>query len=325
MTKPPAIIAIDLPAGLLEDLRRSVTPIVTGSDPAAVAEALPRAEGILCSALLPLPAELLDRAPRLRVISNFGVGYNNVDLEAATARGIAVCNTPGVLSGAVADLTLALILAIARRLLANAAYVRAGGWSRREPPPPLGWDPAGKTLGIVGFGRIGQAVALRARAFGMEVVYHDLVTDPVEGLEDCRPVSLEELLETSDVVSLHVNLDPSTHHLIGARELALMKPTAWLINTSRGQVVDQQALTAALRDGTIAGAALDVLDPEPPAPDDPLLAMENVIVLPHVGSATVETRAAMRDMAVRNLVAVLTGRTPPSCVNPSVLERAGSR
>jgi glyoxylate reductase len=322
MTKPPAIIAIDLPAGLLEDLRRSVTPIVTGGDPAAVAEALPRAEGILCSALLPLPAELLDRAPRLRVISNFGVGYNNVDLEAATARGIAVCNTPGVLSGAVADLAMALILAVARRLFANAAYVRGGGWSRREPPPPLGWDPAGKTLGIVGFGRIGQAVALRARAFGMEVVYHDLVNEPVEGLEDCRPVSLEELLETSDVVSLHVNLDPSTHHLIGARELALMKPTAWLINTSRGQVVDQQALTAALQDGTIAGAALDVLDPEPPAPDDPLLAMENVIVLPHVGSATVETRAAMRDMAVRNLVAVLTGRTPPACVNPSVLAHA---
>lgn len=318
MSKPLAVIAIDLPAGLLEDLRRSVHPIVTGNDPAAIEAALPRAEGILCSALFPLPAGVLDRAPHLRVISNFGVGYNNVDLAAATARGIAVCNTPGVLSGAVADLTMALVLAIARRLFANAAYAR-DGWARREAPPPLGWDPAGKVLGIVGFGRIGQAVALRARAFGMDVVYHDLVSAPVEGLEECVPLTLEEVLERADVVSLHVNLDPSTHHLIGARELERMKPTAWLINTSRGQVVDQAALTAALREGRIAGAALDVLDPEPPAADEPLLAMENVIVLPHIGSATVETRAAMRDMAVRNLVAVLTGRTPPSCVNPEVL------
>lgn len=318
MSKPLAVIAIDLPAGLLEDLRRSVHPIVTGNDPEAIEAALPRAEGILCSALFPLPAGVLDRAPHLRVISNFGVGYNNVDLAAATARGIAVCNTPGVLSGAVADLTMALVLAIARRLFANAAYAR-DGWARREAPPPLGWDPAGKVLGIVGFGRIGQAVALRARAFGMEVVYHDLVSAPVEGLEECVPLTLEEVLERADVVSLHVNLDPSTHHLIGARELERMKPTAWLINTSRGQVVDQAALTAALREGRIAGAALDVLDPEPPAADEPLLAMENVIVLPHIGSATVETRAAMRDMAVRNLVAVLTGRTPPSCVNPEVL------
>lgn len=318
MSKPLAVIAIDLPAGLLEDLRRSVHPLVTGGDPAAVAEALPRAEGILCSALLPLPATVLETAPNLRVISNFGVGYNNVDLAAATARGIAVCNTPGVLSGAVADLTMALVLAIARRLFANATYARSG-WTRREPPPPLGWDPAGKVLGIVGFGRIGQAVAHRARAFGMEVVYHDLVDAPVEGLEACVPLPLDELLERADVVSLHVNLDPSTHHLIGAPQLERMKPTAWLINTSRGQVVDQAALTAALREGRIAGAALDVLDPEPPAPDEPLLALENVIVLPHIGSATVETRAAMRDLAVRNLVAVLTGRTPPSCVNPAVL------
>ncbi len=318
MSKPHAVIAIDLPAGLLEDLRRSINPIVTGSDPAAVEAALPRAEGILCSALLPLPAERLDRAPNLRVISNFGVGIDNIDLAAATARGIAVCNTPGVLSGAVADLTIGLILAIARRLFENAAYAR-DGWPRRQPPPPLGWDPAGKLLGIVGFGRIGQAVALRARAFGMEVIYHDLVDEPVEGLEDCRPVPLDELLELSDVVSLHVNLDPSTHHLIGARELARMKPTAWLINTSRGAVVDQSALVEALRQRTIAGAALDVLDPEPPAADEPLLAMENVILLPHIGSATVETRAAMRDMAVRNLIAVLTGRVPPACINPEVL------
>lgn len=320
MSKPAAVIAIDLPAGLLEDLRRSVTPIVTGPDPAAVDAALPRAEGILCSALFPMDAARLALAPNLRVIANFGVGYNNVDLEAATARGIAVCTTPGVLSGAVADLTMALILAIARRLFENAAYARGGGWSRREPPPALGWDPAGKTLGIVGFGRIGQAVALRARAFGMEVIYHDLVTAPVEGLEDCRPVPLAELLELADVVSLHVNLDPSTHHLIGAAELARMKPTAWLINTARGPVVDQAALREALASRQIAGAALDVLDPEPPAADEPLLAMENVIVLPHIGSATVETRAAMRDLAVRNLVAVLTGRTPPACVNPAVLQ-----
>ncbi len=320
MPRPTAIIAIDLPAGLLEDLRRSITPIVTGPDPAAIRAALPRAEGIVCSALFPLPAETLALAPNLRVIANFGVGYNNVDLAEATRRGIAVCNTPGVLSGAVADLTLALLLAISRRLFDNAAYARGGAWSRGEPPPPLGVDLAGKTLGIVGFGRIGQAVALRARAFGMAIVYADRVPGPVEGFEDCRQLPLEELLPVADFVSLHVNLDPSTHHLIGERQFAAMNPAAWLINTSRGAVVDQQALRHALAAGTIAGAALDVLDPEPPAPGDPLLQLPNVIVLPHIGSATVETRAAMRDLALRNLVAVLTGRTPPACVNPEVLE-----
>lgn len=320
MSKPLAIIAIDLPAGLLEDLRRSVTPLLTGPDPAAVHAALPRAHGILCSALFPLPAEVLAQAPNLRVIANFGVGYNNVNLEAATARGIAVCTTPGVLSGAVADLTIGLILAIARRLFDNARYAREG-WARGLPPPPLGWDPAGKTLGIIGFGRIGRAVALRAQALGMEVCFTDRFEDAGEGFERCRSLPLDALLETADVVSLHVNLDDSTRGLIGARELARMKPTAWLINTSRGAVVDQAALRAALAAGTIAGAALDVLDPEPPAPDEPLLAMDNVIVLPHIGSATVETRAAMREMAVRNLVAVLTGRQPAACVNPEVLCR----
>lgn len=320
MPRPTAIIAIDLPAGLLEDLRRSITPIVTGPDPTAIRAALPHAEGIVCSALFPLPAETLALAPNLRVIANFGVGYNNIDLAEATRRGIAVCNTPGVLSGAVADLTLALLLAISRRLFENAAYAR-DGWSRGAPPPPLGTDLAGKTLGIVGFGRIGQAVALRARAFGMTIVYADRVPGPVEGLEDCRQLPLQELLPVADFVSLHVNLDPSTHHLIGAHELARMNPAAWLINTSRGAVVDQRALYDALAAGTIAGAALDVLDPEPPAPDDPLLALPNVIVLPHIGSATIETRAAMRDLALRNLVAVLTGRTPPACVNPEVLGR----
>jgi len=284
--------------------------------------ALAEAEGLLCSNQLPIDARVMDLAPRLRVISGFGVGYNNVDVEEATRRGIAVCNTPGVLSAAVADLTIGMILAASRGMVASASYVRSGGWSRREPLPPLGWDVAGKTLGLVGFGRIGKAVAERARAFGMRIVCHDVFSDPGPGWQDCAMLPFDDLLRESDVLSLHVNLTPRTHHLIDARALGLMKPTAWIINTSRGPVIDQKALTAALQSGQVAGAVLDVLEDEPPAPDDPILTLPNAIIFPHIGSATVETRAAMLDLAVRNFTAVMSGQTPPECVNPEVLERA---
>lgn len=318
---PVACVAIQLPPAVQASLAdvcelRFLDPSLPADE---IRLALAEAEGLLCSALFPLPAELLAAAPKLRVIANFGVGYNNVDLAEATRRGIAVCNTPDVLSAAVADLTMALILAASRKVIENSEYVRRGEWSSRQPAPALGFDLAGKTLGIVGFGRIGREVAVRARAFGMHVSYFDVAGDVDDEWSWCEKRSLHELLAESDIVSVHVNLTALSHHLIGAIELGLMKQGAWLVNTSRGPAVHQEALVSALKTGQIAGAALDVLETEPPDANDPILSLPNVIVLPHVGSATIETRAAMLDLAVRNLRAVLTGERPPACVNPEVL------
>jgi len=323
---PRGTIQFALPARARELVESVCTgTFIAGPGDAAWADSLATAEGLLCSNQIPIPAALMDAAPHLRVISGFGVGYNNVDIEVATARGIAVCNTPGVLSAAVADLTIGMIVMASRRLFANAAFVREGGWARGEAAPGLGWDLAGKTLGLIGFGRIGKAVAERARPFGLRVIYFDEFPDAGSGWDDCSACLLDELLAQSDIVSLHVNLTKATHHIISARTLALMKPTAWVINTSRGPVIDQPALAHALANGTIAGAVLDVLEDEPPAPDDPILTLPNAIVFPHIGSATVETRAAMLDLAVANFVAVMSGQRPPECVNPEVLERALQR
>ncbi|MGE3075092.1 MAG: 2-hydroxyacid dehydrogenase [Dehalococcoidia bacterium] len=300
----------------------SATHLAPGHSAEEFRAAVAGAEGLLCSNQIPITAELMDSAPNLRVISGFGVGYNNVDLEAATARGIAVCNTPGVLSAAVADLTIGMIVLASRGLVPNAAYVRDGGWARRDPAPPLGWDLDGKTLGLIGFGRIGKAVAERARVFGMKPIYYDTFTNPGAGWEDCPYRSLDDLFRESDVVSLHVNLTDETHHIVDAHALAMMKPTAWVVNTSRGPVIDQPALTNALKTNQIAGAVLDVLEAEPPEADDPILTLENAFTLPHIGSATVETRAAMLELAVANFIAVMSGNRPPECVNPEVLESA---
>lgn len=322
-SRPIACVALPLPEEALARIRKTaeLRLLAPGFDEQSLHSALAGATALLCSNLLPIDAALFEAAPRLRVVSNFGVGFDNVDLAEASARGVIVSNTPGVLSEAVADLTMMLILAAARRMLENATFVTGGGWLRGEPRPPLGFDLAGKTLGIIGFGRIGQAVARRAMVFGMNILFEDVLDDPRVGFEQCIQCDIEYLLERSDVVSLHVNLSPQTHHLIGREQLAEMKPSAWLVNTSRGPVVDQAALVAALQSGAIAGAALDVLEEEPPRPDDPLLSLPNVILLPHVGSATVETRRAMLDLAVENLVAALDNRTPPACVNPEVLGR----
>jgi glyoxylate reductase len=321
---PVVCVTIALPQEVEERLRRVVDLrlVPPPAAPETLAPHLAAAEGILCSALFPIDTAFMDAAPRLRVVANFGVGFNNVDLEGATGRGIAVCNTPDVLSAAVADLTLAMILAVSRRIVESAAYVHGGGWSAGAPAVPLGFDVGGRTLGVVGFGRIGRAVADRARAFGMRIVYHDLFRVAGSGYADCHYRDLDDLLRESDIVTLHVNLTPETRHLVGARELALMKPSASIVNTSRGPVIDQPALVAALREGRLAAAALDVLETEPPLADDPILSLPNVLLLPHVGSATVETRAAMLDLAVRNLEAVITGRRPPACVNPEALDRA---
>jgi glyoxylate reductase len=248
---------------------------------------------------------VLDAAPNLRVVANYAVGSDNVDVEAARARGIAVGVTPDVLTDATADLAFGLILASARRFAEAEAAVRDGSWSDWAPDWLLGSDVHGATLGIVGFGRIGRAVAKRASGFGMEVLHTSRRS------EDPTATSLDELLERSDFVSLHVPLTPDTHHLIDARALARMKRTAHLINTGRGGLVDQDALREALSQRTLAGAALDVTDPEPLPVDDPLLDSPNLFVVPHIGSATRTARAAMADRAVDNLLAGLAGDPLP--------------
>ncbi len=269
--------------------------------PEELRSAVAEIDGLLSLITDRVDASVLDAAPRLKAIANMAVGTDNVDVEAARERGIPVGNTPDVLTDATADLAFALLLALARRIVPGAEMVRRGEWRTWEPAADLGADLAGATLGIVGWGRIGQAVARRAEGFGMEVVHSSRSSG----------VPLEELLERADFVSLHTPLTPETRALVDAGALARMKPTALLVNTSRGGVIDQDALRTALHEGTIAGAALDVTDPEPLPADHPLLDAPNLLVVPHVGSATVRTRARMAAMAVENLLAALDGREMP--------------
>jgi glyoxylate reductase len=266
--------------------------------------------------------DVLDAEPGLTVISNFAVGYDNVDVPAATERGVAVCNTPGVLTGATADATWSLLMAAARRIVEGVDYVKDGRWLTWGPTLLLGQEVTGSTLGIVGFGRIGKEVAKRAQGFDMTVLVYDTFRDEAAeaalGVE-FRP--LDDLLREADFVTLHVALTDETRHLMGPREFGLMKPTAILVNAARGPVVDTDALVAALRDGEIFAAGLDVTDPEPLPADHPLVALPNCTIVPHTASATVQTRDAMAILAARNLLAVLQGEPPPACVNPEVLGR----
>jgi len=262
------------------------------------------AEGLLCTLSDPIDAELLDGCPELRAIANFAVGVDNVDVAGAAERGITVGNTPGVLTETTADLAFALILACARGIVDAAGDVRAGRWRTWSPEGWLGRDVHGATLGIVGAGAIGQAVARRAEGFGMRVLLNGRT--PADGR-----VSLEELLRESDYVSVHCPLTDETRGLIDERALRAMRETAILVNTARGEIVDGRALQRALEDGWIAGAGLDVTDPEPLPADDPLLAAPNLTVVPHIGSATHATREAMAALAVDNLLAALGGRPMP--------------
>jgi len=264
----------------------------------------PELEGLLSLLTDPIDAELIDAAPKLRAISNYAVGVDNVDVEAAAARGIPVGNTPDVLTDSTADLAIALMLAAGRRLAEGEAFVRAGEWRTWEPGLMLGRDLHGATVGIVGYGRIGQAVGRRLEGFGCEV------------LTSRRSDDLGDLLERSDFVTLHTPLTPETRGLIGDAALRRMKPTAYLVNTARGPIVDTDALARALHAGELAGAALDVTDPEPLPGDHPLLRAPNLLVVPHVGSATVATRERMADMAVDNLLAGLAGEPMPNSVTP---------
>ncbi|NDJ62205.1 MAG: D-glycerate dehydrogenase [Chloroflexi bacterium] len=273
-------------------------------------------DGILCSITERIDANLIEAAgPQLKVISQMAVGYDNIDVAAAQARGIAVGHTPGVLTEATADLTLALLLAAARRIPESVEYIRKGEWRTWEPQTLLGHDLAGKTLGIVGLGRIGKAVAKRAAGFELRLIAHGpRLTDAEAAAVGAVRVDLPTLLREADFVSLHTPLTPETRHLINPTTLAQMKPTAILVNTTRGPVVDQTALYDALTNGVISGAALDVTDPEPLPADDPLLTLPNVVIVPHIGSATVGTRNQMARIAADNLIAGVNDQPLPHAV-----------
>ncbi|AOJ09914.1 2-hydroxyacid dehydrogenase [Burkholderia mayonis] len=313
-----------LPDDVLATLReRADVTVVDGAG--ALARALDAADGALGASLRITP-ELLDRAPRLRAWSTISVGFDNFDVADLTRRGIVLAHTPDVLTEATADTVFALILASARRVVELAEYVKAGQWRQSIGESLYGTDVNGKTLGIVGLGRIGAAVARRAAlGFRMQVLYTNRSANPeAQAQFGARRVELDELLATADFVCLQVPLSPDTRHLIGAREFAKMKKSAILVNASRGPVVDEAALVDALRAGTIRAAGLDVFEREPLAADSPLLSMRNVVALPHIGSATRETRHAMARCAAENLVAALDGTLACNVVNRDVLKRAQS-
>jgi glyoxylate reductase len=277
-------------------------------------------DGVLCLLTDRMDREALESAPRLKVVSNCAVGYDNVDVRTATRLGIAVTNTPGVLTDATAELALALLLSTARRIPWADRFAREGRYKEWSLALGLGTELQGKTLGILGAGRIGTALALKARGFGMKVLYSDVQrNETLERELGARKVDLDELLESTDFLSIHLNLSDDTRHLIGTRELKRMKSSAILINTSRGPVVDENALVEALRTFDIRAAGLDVYENEPDIHPG-LIGLENVVLLPHIGSATGETRTRMVDLAVSNLTAVLDGDEPPSLVNREVLD-----
>lgn len=286
-------------------------------DPEQLAAMLADADAALTLLTDRIDGPLLDRCPNLKVVSNLAVGYDNIDVPACTARNVAACTTPNVLTQTTAELAFALLLAVARQIIPAADAARNGDWKTWYPFRFLGRDVAGLTLGIIGLGRIGLAMAKMGLAFGLNVIYTGGQSN-----NEFREVSLDELLQTADIVSLHVPATPATHHLIGRRELAIMKPDAMLINTARGPVVDTDALVAALHEGRLFGVGLDVTDPEPLPADHPLYTFERVTILPHIASASEATRLQMSDLAAKNIVAVLEGSEPPHCLNPEVLADA---
>lgn len=311
--------ALDTLAGRTE---LEVWPGRSAPTPGELARRVASAEGLLCLLTDRIDAALLAAAPRLRAISSVSVGLDHIDLDAATARGIPVGHTPGVLTETTADLAFALLLAAARRVAEADRFVRAGGWRPErvwEPDLLLGRDVHGATLGIVGLGAIGRAVARRARGFGMRVLAWSRSRRPLGELEGAVEwAELSELLGQADFISVHLALAPGTRGLLGPAELAATRPGAVLVNTARGGIVDESALAGALREGRLAAAGLDVFACEPLEPGSPLLALPNVVLTPHIGSASLATRARMAELAVENLLAGLEGRRMPACANPEV-------
>ncbi len=285
--------------------------------PDALAARLARGDGLMCALTDKIDAALIARAPQLKVVANIAVGYNNVDVPACTARGIKVTNTPGVLDDSTADLAFALMLSTARRITEVESYIRKGEWTGWKLKQWLGVDVHHATLGIIGMGRIGQAIAKRAAGFDMKVIYHNRkrVAPEIETRVNAAHMSMDELLAQSDFIVLQMPYSPDTHHLIGAAQLTKMKPTAILINSTRGGVVDDKALIHALKTGVIRAAGLDVFEGEPKL-DRGFLELKNVVLTPHIGSSTEATRRAMAMTAAQNLVAALSGQKPPNWVNP---------
>ena len=321
-TRPVVVILVAIEDDLLDLIRTECeVRIVDHTTPRdELLAALKEVDGVLLSPRVPADAAFFDSAPKLKVLSTTSVGFDPFDIPEATRHGVVVCHTPGVLTAAVANVTMALIFNLTLRLFDNEHFVRSGGWARREGAPALGHDIQGKTLGVIGYGRIGQEVTRRMQALGMKTLWYDVFDTPHPDAPKSEYRSLDDLLAESDFVSLHTNLDDGSRHLIGSDALSKMKKTAYLINTARGGLVDQKALTVALKAGVIAGAGLDVLESEPPAEDDPIYTLPNVICFPHIGTATEETRRLMRELAVENLMSVLNGRRPPAPVNPGVLD-----
>jgi glyoxylate reductase len=320
--KPKVYVTRKIEASAIDSLREVCDTVVHGGEQAPAYEELKRnvqgKDGLLCLVGDRIDKELFDAAPMLKVVSTMSVGYEHIDVPEATKRGIYVGYTPGVLTEATADLAFALLLCTARRLGEAERFVRAGNWRNWTPSLMVGQSVSGKVIGIVGLGRIGRAMAQRALGFGMKVLYAD--SERLSPEEEIRLQityrTLEDLLWESNFVTIHVPLTDKTHHLINEEKLRRMKSDAILINTSRGPTVDEQALARALRDGWIGAAGLDVYETEPLDPASPLLRLENVILLPHIGSATTETRRRMAEIAVHNLLAVLKGKEPPSLLNP---------
>lgn len=320
MTQSTVLVTRDLPADLLEPLRARCDVRLWQSD-----EAMPRdellaqvadAEGLLCLLTEQVDADLLDAAPDLKVVSTMSVGYDHVDVTACAERGVRVGNTPGVLTDTTADLALALLLAASRRLIEAAEAVKSGAWDTWKPFWMTGRDLSGSTVGVVGLGSIGTAVAKRLRGFDCTILYSGPNEKPENAASvDARYVELDELLAESDFVTLHCPLNEETRHLINADTLAQMQSTATLVNTGRGGLVDQEALYDALKAGTILAAGLDVTTPEPLPSDHNLLTLDNCIVLPHIGSASIATRRKMAAMAVDNLLAGVAGEPLPNEVS----------
>lgn len=327
---PSAAVTRRIPERGLEILREAaevrVWPGELPPTPAELNDFARGADGLLALVTDRVDAELLDSVPTVKVVSNFAVGYDNIDVAACTSRGVAVCNTPGVLTDTTADLAFSLLVTAARRIVEGVDYVRAGSWQTWSPLLLLGAELHGATIGIVGFGSIGQAMARRARGFDMRVLYTSAHRhEDAEQAIGATYRELDDLLREADFVSLHCALTPATRHLLSAREFQLMKPAAILVNTARGPVVSTADLLVALRAGELGGAALDVTDPEPLPADHPLLALPNVVVVPHIGSASIAARDKMAELSARNLAAVLRGERPPHLVNLEVAESLGLR
>ncbi|QOJ79495.1 D-glycerate dehydrogenase [Infirmifilum lucidum] len=279
-------------------------------------------DALLCLLTDKIDAEVMDAAPNLRVISTYSVGFDHIDIPEATKRGIYVTHTPGVLTDAVAEFTVGLILAVTRRIVEADKIIRTGQWDKPWNPYFLtGPELKGKTIGLVGLGRIGVATAKRLSSFDVKLVYYDIERRwDVESILNMEYMDLDTLLSVSDIVSIHTPLTKDTYHLINEERLRKMKKTAYLVNTARGPVVDTNALVKALKEGWIAGAALDVFEQEPLPPDHPLTRLDNVVLAPHIASATIEARQRMAELAARNLIAVLKGEMPPALVNKEVLQ-----